>query len=70
MAVRVAGRREVLDVDAVGPVEVGIVVAFQPADDIGRDKGEHAALRRFGDEMAEPGEGRKPHAAELYDKVD
>ncbi len=49
-----------LDVDAIGTVEARIVVALEPADDIGRDEGEDVRRRLLDDELAET---RERHAA-------
>ena len=49
-----------LDVQLPRPVELGIEVAFQPADQIGGDEAENASCRGLCDEMAEAADG---HAA-------
>ncbi len=48
-----------VDVDAVGAIEVGVVMSFQAADQIGRQKGQRARFGRLGNEMPETG---KRHA--------
>ena len=54
-----AGRaHRVVDGDAVGTVELGVVVALQPAHHVGGDEGEHAGGGGLGDIFAEAGEGQ------------
>src|SRR5262245_41029397 len=44
-----------VDVDAIGPIEVRIIMSFQPADEIGREEGVSARLRLLGNEVPEAG---------------
>jgi hypothetical protein len=44
-----------VDVDAIGPIEVRIMMSFQPADEIGREEGVSARLRLLGNEVPEAG---------------
>ena len=53
----------VVDRDAVGPVELGVVVAFQAAHHVGRDEREHASRGGLGDIFAEAGEGQHRRSA-------
>src|SRR5215813_9745195 len=44
-----------VDVDAIGPIEVRIIMSFQPADEIGREEGVSARPRLLGNEVPEAG---------------
>ena len=52
------GAHRVVDGDAVGAVELGVVVALQPAHHVGRDEGQHAGAGGLDHELAEAGEGQ------------
>ena len=53
----------VVDGDAFGAVELGVVVAFKAADHVAGDEGEHAGRLGLGDVFAEGGEGQHGRAA-------
>ena len=48
----------VVDGDAVGTIELGVIVALEAAHHVGRDEGEHAARGGLDDELAETREGQ------------
>ena len=58
-----AGAHRVVDGDAVGTIEFGIVVAFEAAHHVGRDEGQHAGRRGFHREFAEAREGQHRRTA-------
>ena len=53
IAVGVGRLHRRVDVDAVGAVEVRVVVPLEAADEVGRQEGIDPGLRRLGDEVAE-----------------
>ncbi len=59
VAVGVGSAHRRIDIDALGAVEVRVVVPLEAADQIGRDEGVDAGLRLLGDEVAE---ARERHA--------
>ncbi len=59
-----------VDIDAVGAVETGIEMPFQPADQISRQEGKNARLGFFDDEIAEAGQGHAGRAALIDDRGD
>src|SRR5579862_2920616 len=48
-----------VDIDAIGPIEIGVIVSFEAANEIGRKKSIGARLRCLGNEMTE---SRQRHA--------
>ncbi|MEY9368532.1 hypothetical protein ABIE83_003150 [Bradyrhizobium diazoefficiens] len=60
------GRRRLdgrIDVDAVGAIELRIIMSFQSADEIGRQEGVDARGRGLGDEMTKAGQRHAGRAA-------
>ena len=70
--IAVGGRRfhGGIDIDAVGAVEIGIIVSFQAADQIGREKGVGPRLRLLGNEMPETRQGHAGGAALIDQRRD
>ena len=52
-----------IDIDAGGAVQIGVVVALQPADQIGRQEGINLRRGRFDDEVAEARQGHAGRTA-------
>ena len=61
--VGVGRRHGGVDIDAGRAVEIGVVVAFKAADQIGRQEGKDLRLRLLDDEAAEAGQGHARRAA-------
>ena len=61
-----AGADRRLHVDLVRPIERGIEMALEPADQIGGDEAQHAGFRLLDDEVAEAGNGHAARAALVH----
>src|ERR1051326_8296419 len=63
-------RPDCIDVDAVGPVEVGVEMPLHPAHEVGREKHDHAAFLRLHHELAEGGQRHARRAALVDERRD